>query len=143
MKSLINSSVFILVLFFGVSLYAQQLPGNAVIIQKLEANFNNGGTMAEFDSLAHLYNTRVLDKNPLIVSHKTLRHWWGHDNSEIIQIVEVKSWADVDEFNMKNNELFEEAWATEEERKAFDDAFGKYFTGRHSDEIYREVGGPR
>jgi len=39
----------------------------------------------------------------------------------------------------KNNELFEAAWPTKEAREKFNKAYNKYFTGKHSDEIYREV----
>jgi hypothetical protein len=52
-------------------------------------------------------------------------------------MIEVKSWEDVIAANQHNTELFEEAWATEAERKAFNDAYNKYFTGAHSDEIYQ------
>ena len=52
-------------------------------------------------------------------------------------MLEVKSWEDVIATNQRNTELFEDAWATEDERKAFNDAYNKYFTGAHSDEIYQ------
>jgi hypothetical protein len=50
---------------------------------------------------------------------------------------EVKRWEDVIAAGQRNTELFEEAWTTEAERKAFNDAYSKYFTGAHSDEIYQ------
>jgi len=42
-----------------------------------------------------------------------------------------------------SNELFEKAWPTEEARKEYNDANNKYFTGKHSDEIYQENAGGR
>ena len=53
--------------------------------------------------------------------------------------MELKTWEDVLNFNQKANELFEEHWDTKEKRKAYNDAYNKYFTGQHSDEIYQEV----
>jgi hypothetical protein len=32
-----------------------------------------------------------------------------------------------------------EHWDTKEKREAYNDAYNKYFTGQHSDEIYQEV----
>ena len=35
--------------------------------------------------------------------------------------------------------LFEKARSTKETQDAFNKAYNKYFTGKHSDKIYREV----
>lgn len=140
MKSLIAFFVFILVFMaLNKELLAQQEAGNAVIIQNLERAFPENGTIAEFDSLTHLYNTNVWGKNPYIISHKTVRHWWGNDNRDVIEITEIKSWEDIPKAMEKNNELFMSAWSTKESRDAFNKAYDKYFTGKHSDEIYQEV----
>lgn len=140
MKSLIAFFVFILVFMaLNKELLAQQEAGNAVIIQNLERAFPENGTIAEFDSLTHLYNTNVWGKNPYIISHKTVRHWWGNDNRDVIEITEIKSWEDIPKAMEKNNELFMSAWSTKEARDAFNKAYDKYFTGKHSDEIYQEV----
>ncbi|MFO7526409.1 MAG: hypothetical protein R6W68_13240 [Ignavibacteriaceae bacterium] len=140
MKSMITFFVFILVFMtLNKEVLAQQEAGNAVIIQNLERAFPETGTMAEFDSLTHLYNTNVWGKNPYIISHKTIRHWWGNDNRDVIEITEVKTWEDIPKAMEKNNELFMAAWSTKESRDAFNKAYDKYFTGKHSDEIYQEV----
>ena len=57
-------------------------------------------------------------------------------------MMEVKSWADIEKANDKINELFMKAWPTQQDRKKFNDAYNKYFTGKHSDEIYSEVVAP-
>ena len=132
---------FLMLFFFitGNQSFAQPSGGNAVIIQNLERAFPENGTMAEFDSLTNLYNTNVWGKNPYVISHKTVRHWWGNDNRDVIEITEVKTWEDIPTAMEKNNELFMEAWSTKEARDAFNKAYDKYFTGKHSDEIYQEV----
>ncbi|HSW54887.1 MAG TPA: hypothetical protein VLH59_07345 [Ignavibacteriaceae bacterium] len=54
-------------------------------------------------------------------------------------MTEIKSWEDIPIAMEKNNELFMEARSAEEARDAFNKAYNKYFTGKHSDEIYQEV----
>lgn len=136
---IVFSFLMLLLLTAGSQTFAQLSGGNAVIVQNLERAFPENGTMAEFDSLTHLYNTKVWNKNPYVISHKTVRHWWGNDNRDVIEITEVKTWEDIPKAMAKNEELFMEAWSTKEARDAFNKAYDKYFTGKHSDEIYQEV----
>ncbi len=131
--------VLVLVVSFGTNLYAQQAQGNAVLIQNIEAAFPDNGSRTEFDSLTALYNSKVWDKNPYVVSHKTVRHWWGNNSRDIIEITEIKTWDDIPKAMAKNNELFIEAFPTKEAREQFNKALNKYLTGKHSDEIYQEV----
>lgn len=140
MKSLIHLC-FLLFLFFAVNenIFAQSMQGNAVIMENLERAFPETGSMAEFDSLTHQFQINVWDKNPLVISHKTVRHWWGNDNRDVIEITEVQTWEDIPKAMAKNNELFRAAWSTKEARASFNKAYNKYFTGKHSDEIYQEV----
>lgn len=129
--------VFLLVCFS--SAFAQSSQGNVFIVTKLERAFPENGTMAEFDSLTHLFQINVWDRNPLVISHKTVAHWWGSNNRDVVEITEVKSWEDIPKAMEKNNELFMEVWKSKEARSEYNKAYNKYFTGQHSDEIYREV----
>jgi hypothetical protein len=140
MKYLIVSSFFSLI-FITVSneMLAQPAQGNVVLIQNLEAAFPENASMPEFDSLTHQFQMNVWDRNPFVISHKTIRHWWGNNNRDIIEITEIKTWEDIPKAMQKNNELFEEVWTSKEARDQFNKAYDKYFTGKHSDEIYREV----
>ena len=140
MHSLCNNFSMVLLfvlLFAGTMAIAQPAGGNVIVINNAELSLSGEGTNAEFDSLNSLYNKNVLAKNELIITYKTYVHWWGHNNRDFITMLEVKSWEDVIAANQRNTELFEEAWATEAERKAFNDAYNKYLTGAHSDEIYQ------
>ena len=140
MRYLIIPSFLFILFFAGANdILAQAPQGNAVLMSNYERAFPMDGSMAEFDSLTHQFQTKVWDKNPLVISHKTVRHWWGHDNRDVIEITVIKTWEDIPKAMQKNNELFMEAWATEEARESFDKAYNKYFTGKHSDEIYQEV----
>jgi len=138
----IGKNLSILVFFFllvSSTLMFAQPAGNVVVMNNAELSLSNEGSIAEFDSLTQLYNTNVFDKNELILSYKVVRHWWGNNNRDFVTIYEVKSWEDIPAANQRNNELFMEAWSTKESRKEYNDAYNKYFTGEHSDEIYQEV----
>jgi len=127
-------------MFVSNSATAQEAQGNIFVVTNFERAFPDEGSARELDSLSTLYVDKVFGSdNEYVVSHKTLRHWWGHNNRDFIGIIEVKSWDDVTKANQKANELFEKAWSTKEARDAFNKAYNKYFTGKHSDEIYREV----
>lgn len=139
MYSIILSFLFILFFAGANEMLAQAPQGNAVLMSNYERAFPVDGSMAEFDSLTHQFQTKVWDKNPLVISHKTVRHWWGHDNRDVIEITVIKTWEDIPKAMQKNNELFLEAWSTKEAQESFDKAYNKYFTGKHSDEIYQEV----
>jgi len=131
--------VFALLISSSEIALAQEAQGNVVVINNAERAFISTGSMAEFDSLTAEYNKWCRDKNEYIISYKVVRHWWGHDNRDFVTIVEVKNWDNILKFNEREDELFREHWNTKEMRKAFNDAYNKYFSGKHSDEIYQEV----
>ena len=141
MKYIIVCAFLTILLFSaGSQTAAQPSGGNAVLVQNIEGAFPENGSVAEFDSLTHLFNTKVWDKNPYVVSHMTVRHWWGNNNRDVIEITVIKTWEDILKAMQKNDELFMEAWSTKEARDDFNKAYDKYFTGKHSDEIYQEAG---
>jgi hypothetical protein len=132
--------LFVFIISMNSSLMAQNAQGNVFVVTNFERAFPDNGSARELDSLTTLYIDKCFGAdNEYVVSCKVLRHWWGHDNRDFIQIVEVKTWDDVVKANEKANDLFIKAWPTKEDRKKFNDANNKYFTGKHSDEIYSEV----
>lgn len=139
MKYTIILSFLLMFLFAGATeILAQAQQGNAVLMSNYERAFPENGSMAELDSLTHQFHTKVWSKNPFVISHKTVRHWWGHDSRDLIEITELKNWEDIPKAMQKNDELFKAAWSTKEGRESFNKAYNKYFTGKHSDEIYQE-----
>ena len=146
MKNLKSLSVLFLILIFSSfsnTILAQPAQGNIFVMTNFERAFPDDGTTRELDSLASLYLNKTFGSdNQYVVSAKFVRHWWGHDNRDFIAIMEVKNWDDIIKANQRSNELFEKAWSTKESRDAFNKAYNKYFTGKHSDEIYREVVAP-
>ena len=146
MKKLKSFSIlflFLICISSNNTILAQPAQGNVVVMTNFERAFPDGGTARELDSLATLYLDKTFGSdNQYVVSAKFVRHWWGHDNRDFIAIMEVKNWDDIIKANQRSNELFEKAWSTKEARDAFNKAYNKYFTGKHSDEIYREVIAP-
>ena len=143
MKNLKSFLSFLLILFCAAwsnSTLAQEAQGNVFVMTNFERAFPEKGSARELDSLSTLYMDKVYGSgNEFVVSHKAVRHWWGHNNRDFVAIIEVKSWDDVTKAFERSNELFEKAWPTKEARDEFNKAYNKYFTGKHSDEIYREV----
>jgi hypothetical protein len=128
---------------FSNSLMAQDNQGNIFVVTTFERAFPKDGSGRELDSLSALFAENCFAKNEFIVSYKVIRHFWGHNNTDFIQMIEVKSWGDIEKANDKINELFMKAWTTSADRKKFNDAYNKYFTGKHSDEIYSEEVAPK
>ena len=123
--------------------FAQAAQGNVFVVTNFERAFTDDGSARELDSLAILLLDKTFGKdNEYVVSSKIMRHWWGNDNRDFVQVIEVKSWDDVVKANERSDKLFEKAWSTKAEQDAFNKAFGKYFTGKHSDEIYSQVVAP-
>lgn len=132
--------LFSVILFTNCeTILAQNEQGNVVIMNFSKFKFPDEVSVPEFDSLTYLYNVNVFEKNEYILNYKVLRHWWGNNTKDFIVIYEVKDWEDVIKASTRNNVLFEEYWDTPEDRKLFQEAYDKYFTVKHPDEIYHEV----
>ena len=140
MKTLLTA-LFLIALFISadITVYAQSAEGNVFVMTKFERAFPENGSNRELDSLNQIMNDYSYKNNPFVVSYKTVRHWWGNDNRDIIQIIEVKSWDDIEKANEESNNQFMKAMPNKDDRQAFGKAYNKYFSGKHSDEIYREV----
>jgi len=135
------STLFLTAVFIStsISIQAQEVRGNVFVVTNFERAFPENVSDNELDSLAQIFMDNNYKNNEYVVSYKAIRHFWGHDNKDFIQIVEVKSWEDVIKASEKATELFEKAMPDKADRDKFNKAFNKYFSGKHSDEIYREV----
>lgn len=132
-------ALFTFVLILSGSTKAQENEGHVFVITNLERAFPENGSARELDSLAQVFMDNAYKNNPYIVSYKMVRHWWGHNSRDLIRIIEVKSWDDVPKaFDEVGNQI-RKAVPDKADREAFGKAYSKYFTGKHSDEIYQEV----
>ena len=137
------SFLFIFCFAMNNSLFAQAAQGHVFVMTNYQRAFPDNGTNRELDSLAVLVDNITYGKdNEYVISHKAVRHFWGHDSRDFVEIIELKSFDDIEKAFEKANELFRKEFTTKEARDAFNKAYSKYFTGKHSDEIYSEVVAP-
>ena len=120
------------------TLYAQDNE-NIVVVTTWYVENPEDGSPAEYDSLATIIYDKVVSKNKYIVNRTLVRHYWGSDSRQRVIITEYASMEDIAKADEEGGRLFREAFPNEEDRKAFGDAFGKYWNGYHSDEIYSLV----
>lgn len=140
MKQLLSiAALFTFVLIFTGNTQAQEAQGHVFVITSLERSFPENGSARELDSLTQISMDNAYKNNPYVVSYKIVRHWWGHDNRDFVRIIELKSWDDVEKAFEEVGNQFRKAMPDKADREAFGKAYGKYFTGKHSDEIYQEV----
>jgi len=130
-------SLLIFFLFAFCLAVAQDEDPHVFTVTALQLLNPEGGTFAEFDSLNTIYMENVINKNEFILSQRSLQHLWGSNSQDYVYITEYARFGDIEKGNDRNTELFREAWITTEERRAYNQAIGKYF-GTHSDEIYQE-----
>jgi hypothetical protein len=94
-----------------------------------------------WDVLRKEFNEKVQSKNEYLMSSLILNHLYTTDNSEAVFISTYSSWANIELAQKRRGELIEAGWPDEAERKAFMDEWDQYYTGVHSDEIYRTIPG--
>ncbi|MBT8279174.1 MAG: hypothetical protein KJO41_09235 [Bacteroidia bacterium] len=97
------------------------------------------GTGKEFNMLRNQVLENVIHKNEYIKAYYPNAHGWGADRTEYLEAFFVESMADLEKMNARNGELFNEFMPNEEDRKAFGEKNGKYYTGIHSDSIYTYI----
>lgn len=85
------------------------------------------------------YNEKVTLKNSFVKAYYPHRHLWGSDSQDFVEAFFFDSLADLEKSNQKEEELTNEAWPNEAERKQFLNDLKKTFTGIHADYIYLSV----
>lgn len=131
--------LFGLFISFNSSAYAQEQQNHVVVMTNFERAFPTDGSASELDSLAKVMMDNSYKNNPYVLSYGVVRHFWGHDSRDFIQMITVKSFEDINKAESEGNTEFMKAMPDKADRQAFNKAFSKYFTGKHSDEIYSEV----
>ncbi|MDW5289228.1 hypothetical protein [Formosa sp. PL04] len=100
---------------------------------------NGNGPDAEFESLQKLYLDKIFKKNEYIKGYYANVHAWGSDKTEFIEAFYVRSYADLDQMFIKNDELLAKAWENQSDKLRMDKRYASYFTGKHGDFIYVAV----
>jgi hypothetical protein len=122
----------------GPAFAQEQNADHLFVATTFESAMPRGGSNAERDSLLEIYYKQVTEKNPLILSQRVMRHFYGSNSHDVVVVTEYKSWEDIDAADKKDTELFEKYWGDQAARRQFNRMLGKYFAG-HSDEIYTEL----
>jgi len=133
------AAILLFTFFFSSTVFAQDESPHVFTVTTTQFVLPDDGSISEWDSLNTLYMDNVINKNEHIISQRALRHMWGHNSLDLVYITEYNSFADIEKGQDRNTVLFREAWATSEERQAYNNAVNRYFGNRHSDEIYQEV----
>ena len=89
------------------------------------------------------YLDKVTKKNEDILTTSVYLHHTTPDNTEILYVQGFESWNAIHTSAEKSNELAEEAWPDEDERKAFFKKQSAYYSNMHSDEIYAALPGAK
>ncbi len=86
------------------------------------------------------YFENITAKNSYIKGYFTMRHSFGSNSNDALEVGIYESLADIESAFKENKRLVEEYWPDEEERKAFFKELSKIFNG-HGDFIYQNVPG--
>ena len=65
------------------------------------------------------YVQNVIHKNSFIKAYYPQRHFWGADSREFIEVIVVNSLFDLENYLLKNKEIFKELVPNDEKRKEF------------------------
>ncbi|MRX68054.1 hypothetical protein SAMN06265349_105430 [Flavobacterium resistens] len=85
------------------------------------------------------FNDKITFKDPYIKAYYPLRHSWGSNSTDFLEVFYYDSLADMEKSSDKIDELIKSTWPNEKDADAFFDELEKSFTGKHSDYIYRNV----
>lgn len=96
-------------------------------------------SMEEWKKVEAEYHEKVTMKNEYIEGANVLLHYYTPDNSEILFVNVFSSWENIEKATKRNGELAREAWPDQEERNAFFEKQGTYYSNMHSDEIYSSL----
>ena len=128
---------FALLVCLSMPLVAQEQGPYIVTLMRGHWNMDmEDFSMEEWKKHEMEYHEKVIMKNEYIVGSAVLLHTYTPDNSEILFGQVYANWADVEKAVDRNRELAQEAWPDDEERSAFFDKQGSYYSHIHSDEIY-------
>ena len=119
-KNTLNLILTICFLAVTITTQAQDEPeGSVFVVTTITVSTPEGGSMSELDSLSKLYVQNVIVPNEKIISEKTMMHYYGSDNRDLVVITEYANWCDIEEAGNVMGDLAKKAWPDDEDRKAF------------------------
>lgn len=141
MKKTIRVFVILIVIILiipGMGLAQDKEKPNTVLCVTYVADWKDGASVAERDSIFALADKNIFKKNKYIKMMMRVRHFYGANSEDFIFITEYNgSGLDIIEKAVEETTRLYKEWMKDaKDRKAFNALFGKYFKGGHSDEIY-------
>ena len=106
-------------------------------------SFPTDGKNGELRDLMNEYHTNVTMKNSLLKGYYPMRHLYGSDGREFVEVFVYDSLSDLEKSAEENQKLAAAHWPDASARNAFFDKVGKYIEPWHGDAIYRSVSGLR
>ncbi|WP_258103102.1 hypothetical protein [Marinoscillum sp. MHG1-6] len=100
------------------------------------ARMPEDGSMDEIQDAMKTFREKVIFKNDVIKAYYPMRHFYGADSRDFIEVFVVNSLSDLEKMAEMNDKLIKKNWPKEDKRKAFFDMVGKYFEPWHGDFIY-------
>ncbi len=101
------------------------------------------GKTEEIQALRKEYIENVIHKNDDILAYHPMRHLYGSDSRELVEVFVMKSMVELeamnDRENSTNSKLIEAHWPDEDKRKEFFKSVNKYRDPWHGDLIYTNV----
>lgn len=101
--------------------------------------FPEDGSKEEFQSLLNEYNEVVTNNNEFYKGYYPQMHYYGSDRTEFLEVFCAETLAGLEKGIAKQGELFRDHWADEKAQDDYNDKYGRYLTGIHSDRIFSSV----
>ncbi|MEY8848512.1 hypothetical protein AB9K26_06840 [Psychroserpens sp. XS_ASV72] len=128
-----------LVLFLLLAPAITQAQDNTVFtITTWKIHIPEDGTREELNTLMAEFQKKITQPNEKIISERAMRHLSGDDSRDLVFITEYANWNDIEAASIRQEELIDSAWESDEARDAFFKKFNKYFI-MHTDEIYSGI----
>ena len=102
-------------------------------------SFPEEGTKEEFQSLLNEYNEVVTNNNEFYKGYYPQMHFYGSDRTEFLEVFCAETLAGLEKGIAKQGELFRAHWSDQNAQDEYNDKYGKYLTGIHSDRIFSSV----
>lgn len=101
--------------------------------------FPEDGTKVEFQTLLNQYNEVVTHQNEFYKGYYPVMHYYGADRTEFLEMFCAETLAGLEKGIAKQGELFRAHWSDQAKQDEYNDKYGKYLTGIHSDRIFSSV----
>ena len=131
MKAIHYKFFGLFLLFLGMQFpaIAQEAVPRFLTVTTLHRNTSNPDLKKEdWLKIEKEYFDKVVMKNPFILRHNILTHFFTEDNTEILLVQVYENWEAIDKAWEKDNELAKAACSDEKARKAFFDKRRSFYS---------------